>query len=79
MKSLFYPASVVHFQLHRGVVSHIQVLAIPSSTVHNTIYLDPTTESLLVLVSCLFLRLCCRDVTSGSDRQLDINYISDCR
>ena len=29
------------FQLDEGMVSHMQVLAIPSSTVHNTKYLDP--------------------------------------
>ena len=29
------------FQLHGGMVSHMQVLATPSSIVHNTKYLDP--------------------------------------
>ena len=37
----YYPASVVNFQLHGGMVSHMQVLATPSSTVHKTKYLDP--------------------------------------
>ena len=41
MPSPFYPASVPLFQLHVGMVSHMQVLATPSSTVHNTKYLDP--------------------------------------
>ena len=40
MPSNFYPASVVLFKLHRSMVSHIQVLAIPSSTMNNTKYLD---------------------------------------
>ena len=39
--SPFYPASVVLFQLHGGMISHKQVLPTPSSTVHNTKYLDP--------------------------------------
>ena len=30
------------FQLHGGIISHMLVLATPSSTVHNTKYLDPT-------------------------------------
>ena len=38
---IFYPASVVLFQLHGGIVSHMQVLPTSSSTVHNTKYLDP--------------------------------------
>ena len=38
---LLFSASVVLFQLHGGMVSHMQVLATPSSTVHNTKYLDP--------------------------------------
>ena len=41
MPSPYYPTSVVLFQLHGGIVSHMQVLATPSSTVHNTKYLDP--------------------------------------
>ena len=41
MLAPFYPASVVHFQLHGGMVSHMQVLATPFLTVHNTKYLDP--------------------------------------
>ena len=39
--SPFYPASVVLFQLHGGMVSHMQVIPTPSSTVLNTKYLDP--------------------------------------
>ena len=35
MPSLFYPSSVVLFQLHGGMVSHMQVLATHFSTVHN--------------------------------------------
>ena len=34
--SPFYPASVVLFQLHGGMVSHMQVLVTHSSTVHST-------------------------------------------
>ena len=41
MPSPYYPASVLFFQLHGGMVRHLQVLATPSSTVHNTKYLDP--------------------------------------
>ena len=42
MPSPFYPANVVLFQLlGGGMVSHMQVLATPSSTVNNTKYLDP--------------------------------------
>ena len=48
----FYPASVVLFQLNGGMVSHMQVLATPSSTVNNTKYLDPTTETILVFATC---------------------------
>ena len=40
MPSPFYPVSVVFFQLHGGMVRLMQVLATPSSTVHNTKYLD---------------------------------------
>ena len=36
MPSPFYSASVVLFQLHGGMVSHMQAFATPSSTVHNT-------------------------------------------
>ena len=49
MPSPSYPASVVLFQLHGGMVSHLQVLATPSSTVNNTKYLD---EKILVLTAC---------------------------
>ena len=48
--SPFYSASVVLFQLHEGMVSHMQALATPSSTVHNTWIL--TTESISVLAAC---------------------------
>ena len=47
MPSPFYSASVVLFQLHGGMVSHMQALATPSSTVHNIWIL--TTESISVL------------------------------
>ena len=50
MPSIFYSASVVLFQLHGGMVSHMQALATPSSTVHNTWIL--TTESISVLAAC---------------------------
>ena len=48
MPSPFYPSSVVLFQLHGGMVSHMQVLATHFSTVHNTNY----SETILVLVAC---------------------------
>ena len=54
MPSPFYPASVVLFQLHGGMVSYMQALATPSSTVHNTKYLDPYYCSF----GCLFLIPC---------------------
>ena len=50
MPSPFYSASVLLFQLHVGMVSHMQALATPSSTVHNTWIL--TTESISVLAAC---------------------------
>ena len=50
MPSPFYSVSVVFFQLHGGMVSHMQALATPSSTVHNTEIL--TTESISVLADC---------------------------
>ena len=50
MPSPFYSASVVLFQLHGGMVSHMQALATPSSTVHNTWIL--TTESISLLAAC---------------------------
>ena len=40
MPSLFYPVSVVLFQLHECMVSHMQVLATNSSTVHSVCYWD---------------------------------------
>ena len=46
-----YPASVVLFQLHGGIISHMQVLATPSLAVHNTKYLILTTESILDLAA----------------------------
>ena len=55
MSSPFYPASVVLFQLHGGMVNHMQVLAIPSSTVNNTKYLDPYHRN-HISFSYLFLR-----------------------
>ena len=51
MPSPSYPASVVFFQLHGDMVSHIQVSATPSSTVHNTKYLDTYHESISVLAA----------------------------
>ena len=41
MPSTFYPASVVFFQVHGGMVSFKQALDTPSSTVHNTKYSLP--------------------------------------
>ena len=46
MPSAFYPASIVFFQLHGVIVSLMQALAAPSSTVHNTKYLDTYHESI---------------------------------
>ena len=67
MPSPFYSASVVLFQLHGGMVSHMQALATPSCT-H---YLD-TYHWKHISFGCLFLRQWCRDVASGADRHLDI-------
>ena len=50
MPSPFYSASVVFFQLHGSMVSHMQELATPSSTLHNTWIV--TTESISVLGAC---------------------------
>ena len=61
-----YPSNLVLFQLHGGMVSHMQVLAMH----HNTIYLDPYLWN-HTSFSCLFLRQWCRDVASGADRHLD--------
>ena len=61
------------FQLHGGIISHMLVLATPSSTVHNTKYLDPYHWS-HIRFSCLLLRQWCRDVASGADRHLDITF-----
>ena len=41
MSSPYYPASAVLFQHHGGMFIHMQVLATPTLTVHNTKYLDP--------------------------------------
>ena len=71
--SPFYPASVVLFQLHGGMVSHMQVLPTPSSTVHNTKYLDPYHWK-HISFRCLLLRQWCRDVASSTDRYLDITF-----
>ena len=67
MPSPFYSASVVLFQLHGGMVSHMQALATPSCT-H---YLD-TYHWKHINFGCLFMRQWCRDVASGADRHLDI-------
>ena len=48
----FYPASVVLFQLHGDMVSHMQVLATPSSTVNNIKYLDPYQRNHMGLTAC---------------------------
>ena len=64
MPSPFCSASVVLFQLHGGMVSHMQALATPSSTLHST-WILTTKFWLLVLEAC-------RDVASGADRHLDI-------
>ena len=69
----FYTAIVVLFQLHGCLVSHMLVLATPSSTVNNTKYLDPYHRN-IISFSCLFLRQWCRDVASGADRNLDITH-----
>ena len=71
-------SSIVLFQLHGVMVSHMQVLATPSSTVQNTKYMDPYHWN-HISFSCLFLRPWCRDVASGVDRHLDITLILDCR
>ena len=55
MPSPFYPSSVVLFQLHGGMVSHMQVLATHFSSVHNTKYLDPYLSN-HTSFSYLFLR-----------------------
>ena len=49
--SPFYPASVAFFQLHGGIVSLMQALVTPSSTVQNTKYLDTYHESISVLAA----------------------------
>ena len=51
MPSPFYSASVELFQLNGGMVSHMQALATPALTVHNTWKL--ATESISVLAACL--------------------------
>ena len=54
MPSPSYPVSVVLFQLHGGIVSPMQVLPTPFSTMHilNTWIL--TTETILVLDACFW-------------------------
>ena len=59
------------FQLHGGIISHMLVLAKPSSTVHKIKYLD-TYHWSHISFSCLFLRQWYRDVASGTDKHLDI-------
>ena len=75
--SMFYSLIWIHaldtkglFQLHGGMVSRMQVLATPSSIVHNTKYLDPYHWK-HISSSCFFLRQWCRDVASGMDRHPD--------
>ena len=53
-----YPSSVVLFQLHGGMVSHMQELGKHFSTVHNTKYSDPYLWN-HTSFSCLFLRQWC--------------------
>ena len=65
MPSTFCSASVVLFQLHGGMVSHMQALATPSSTVHSTWIL--TTKFWPLVLEAVI-----RDVASGADRHLDI-------
>ena len=40
------------FQLCGGMVSHMQVLATPSSTVNNTKYLNPYHRNYIGLAAC---------------------------
>ena len=47
----FYPTNIVFFQLHEGMVSIMQALATPSTTVHNTKYLDTYHKSISVLAA----------------------------
>ena len=52
MPSPFYPSSIVFFQLHGGMVSLMQSLATPSSTIpHNSKYFDTYHENISVLVA----------------------------
>ena len=67
--SHLYPVCVLLFQLHGGMVGHMQA----SSTVHNTKYLDPYHWN-YISFSCLFLRQWYRDVALGTDRHLDISF-----
>ena len=67
MTSPFYTASVVLFQLHGSVVSHMQVTATPLLSDHNIKYSfagSLPTESILVLAACSGGS----DVASGADR-----------
>ena len=52
MPSPFYPSSVVLFQLHKGMVSYMQVLATHFSTVHDINIWIITSETILVLAAC---------------------------
>ena len=51
MPSPFYPTGVVFFQLHGDIVSLMQALVTPSSTVHKTKYLVTYHESISVLAA----------------------------
>ena len=61
-------------QLHGGMISHMQVLATPSSIVHNTKSLDPYHWK-QISFSCLFFRQWYRYVTTGADGHLDKTFI----
>ena len=56
MSSPFYPESILFLQLHGGMVSLMQALATPSSTVHNTKYLDTYHESISGLTASCSIR-----------------------
>ena len=51
MPSHFYPASIVFFQLHGGMVSLMLALATLPSIVHNTKYLDTYHEMSVLAAS----------------------------
>ena len=73
MPSPFYPASILFLQLHGGMVSLMQALATPSSTVHkiNTWILTMKAYQVWLLLHKAVIR----DVASGADRHLDITFI----